>query len=123
MSAVARNIVKFIGGTAIGAGIGALLTRGSETVAEQGPPAGHLAAHDSATDRAADVKLQAQATVEEKKIALEEKKQSMKERWERAQIAGEAAKEAREAELRAYFREKVDDPTAFPPGAPTRSDS
>lgn len=116
MSAVARNIVKFIGGTAIGAGIGALITRGSESVAEQGPPAGDLAAHDSVTERATDAKLQAQATIEERKLSL-------KERWERAQAAGEAAKEAREAELRAYFREKVDDPTAFPPGAPTRTDS
>jgi hypothetical protein len=116
MGAAGRNILKLIGGSAVGAGIGALFARGAETASQQGPPAGIMAAHDSVSDRAADAALDAQ-------IAVEEKKESLKERWERAQVAGEAAKEAREAELRAYFREKVDDPTAFPPGAPTRSDT
>lgn len=40
-------------------------------------------------------------------------KESFKERWERAKLAGEDARVAREAELRAYFREKVNDPSAL----------
>ena len=40
-------------------------------------------------------------------------KESFKERWERAKLAGEGARLAKEAELRAYFREKVNDPTAL----------
>ncbi len=42
-----------------------------------------------------------------------EPKESLKERWERAKIAGEEARQAKEAELRSYFREKVNDPTAL----------
>ena len=45
-----------------------------------------------------------------------EPKESFKERWERAKLAGEEARVAREAELRSYFREKVNDPTAMPEG-------
>jgi hypothetical protein len=40
-------------------------------------------------------------------------KESFKERWERAKLAGEQARLAKEAELRSYFREKVNDPTAM----------
>lgn len=40
-------------------------------------------------------------------------KETFKERWERAKLAGEAARLAKEAELRSYFREKVNDPTAL----------
>lgn len=116
MSAIARNVFKFIGGSALAAGIGALAARGTQTAAQQGPPAGPLAEHDSIGDRAAAMKEEAEATVQEKR-------ESLRDRWERAQAAGEAAKEKREAELRAYFREKVNDPTAFPPGAPTRTDT
>ncbi len=42
-----------------------------------------------------------------------EPKESFKERWERAKLAGEEARLAKEAELRAYFREKVNDPDAL----------
>ena len=40
-------------------------------------------------------------------------KESFKERWERAKLAGEEARLAKEAELRAQFREKVNDPNAL----------
>jgi hypothetical protein len=46
-------------------------------------------------------------------FAEAEPKESFKERWERAKIAGEEARMAKEAELRAYFREKVNDPAAL----------
>ena len=40
-------------------------------------------------------------------------KETFKERWERAKLAGEEARLAKEAELRSYFREKVNDPQAL----------
>jgi len=40
-------------------------------------------------------------------------KESFKERWVRAKLAGEEARLAKEAELRSYFREKVNNPTAL----------
>jgi hypothetical protein len=40
-------------------------------------------------------------------------KESLKQRWERAKLAGEEARLAKEAELRSYFRQKVNDPTAM----------
>ena len=40
-------------------------------------------------------------------------RESLKERWQRAKLAGEEARIAREAELRAYFRGKVNDPYAL----------
>ncbi len=40
-------------------------------------------------------------------------KETLKERWERAKLAGEEARIAKEAELRSYFRQKVNDPIAF----------
>ena len=43
----------------------------------------------------------------------QEPKETFKERWERAKLAGEGARLAKEAELRAYFREKVNDPAAM----------
>lgn len=43
-----------------------------------------------------------------------EPKETFKERWERAKLAGEDARLAKEAELRAHFRQKVNDPTALP---------
>ena len=39
--------------------------------------------------------------------------ETMKARWAQARIDGEVAREAKEAELRAYFRDKVDDPSAM----------
>ncbi|HEX2282350.1 MAG TPA: hypothetical protein VHG52_11390 [Thermomicrobiales bacterium] len=116
MSATGRNILIFITGSAIGAGIGALLARGAESTAQQGPALNAQVSEDeSITEKVSTVKDEAQSKVTETR-------ESLRDRWERAQAAGDAAREAREAELRAYFREKVDDPTAFPPGAPTRTD-
>lgn len=43
----------------------------------------------------------------------QESTETFKERWERAKRAGEEARLAKEAELRAYFRQKVDDPDAL----------
>lgn len=40
-------------------------------------------------------------------------KETFKERWQRARLAGENARLAKEAELRSYFREKVNDPYAL----------
>jgi hypothetical protein len=40
-------------------------------------------------------------------------RETLRERWARAQVAGEAAKVAKEEELRAYFRQKVSDPDAM----------
>src|SRR5690554_4908333 len=117
MGATGRNLFKLIAGSAIGAGIGALIARRAESVAQPGPALDIADTDDqSVTRKLAAVKDDAQE-------AVTEKRESLRERWERAQAAGEAAREAREAELRAYFREKVADPTAFPPGAPTRSDT
>lgn len=42
-----------------------------------------------------------------------EPKESFKDRWERAKSDGEAARVAKEEELRSYFRQKVSDPRAF----------
>lgn len=42
----------------------------------------------------------------------------LKQRWADAQQAGEQARIAEEARLRAYFREKVNDPNAFSDVAP-----
>lgn len=115
MGASGRNILKFISGSAIGAGIGAAIARGAETAGRQGPPVRGKAEQESAADRI-------DAVAEDAESKVKEARASIRDRWEHAQAAGEAAREEREAELRAYFREKVDDPTAFPPGAPTRTD-
>lgn len=39
--------------------------------------------------------------------------ESMKARWAQAKVNGDVARDAKEAELRAYFRLKVDDPSAM----------
>lgn len=113
MGATGRNIVKFIAGSAIGAGIGALITRAAESNATQGPTDVMGVASTPADSRSLQEKVVAKVT---------ETRESLRQRWEEAKAAGEAAEAEREAELRAYFREKVNDPTAFPPGAPTRTD-
>jgi hypothetical protein len=78
------NPVKIMFGTIVGAGIGMAVSRAME----RSVPAAQGAAPS-------------------------EPKETLAQRWERAKTAGEAAKEAKEAELRAYFRQKVDDPTAL----------
>lgn len=45
--------------------------------------------------------------------APREPKETFKERWERAKLAGEEARVAKEAELRSYFRQKVNDQDAL----------
>ena len=107
MGATGRNLLKLISGSAVGASVGALLARGTEAAAKRGDPMARVAAGSSS---------------DTKQGKITELRNSIRDRWQRAQEEGDQAKEAREAELRAYFREKVDDPTAFPPGAPTRTD-
>ncbi len=92
MSAAGRNFFKTIVGLAIGAGIGALFAKEVVPLTGQEPATVHGIAGIAEP---------------------EEPKETLKERWERAISAGESAQEAKEAELRAYFRHKVDDPTAF----------
>lgn len=58
-------------------------------------------------------KVMEREVVEPAGFADTQPKESFKERWERAKIAGEEARLAKESELRAYFREKVNDPTAL----------
>lgn len=94
MSAAGRNIFKTIVGLAIGAGIGALFAK------EVGPITGQEPATSYGFANVEDQEPQ-------------EPKETLKERWQRALSAGESAQEAKEAELRSYFRHKVDDPTAF----------
>lgn len=80
-----NNGAKVVVGSLVGAGVGYVISKVMEREVEQ--PAG---LHESS-----------------------EPKESFKERWERAKLAGEDARVAREAELRSYFREKVNDPTAL----------
>lgn len=133
MGATGRNILKFIGGSAIGAGVGALLARGTENAAK---PAVTVVVDPVTTETAGiGVTTAPPAATHEDGIGGKVEsfkndvtgkvtgyRDALRDRWERAQREGDKAKEEREAELRAYFREKVNDPTAFPPGAPTRQD-
>ncbi len=116
MGATGRNIVKFITGSAAGAAVGALLAQVAESVAKS----------DDSLEGAQPVTGQPEASAASIKDTglgkITELRDTLRARWERAKQEGEKAKAAREAELRAYFREKVNDPTAFPPGAPTRTD-
>jgi hypothetical protein len=83
-----RNLAKVLLGSALGAGIGAAIAK----VAGRGSasPSEHTLVSD---DRP---------------------RESFKERLARAREAGEAARIAKEAELAAYFRRKVNDPDALP---------
>ena len=85
MSAL-RNAVKLVLGSAIGAGVG---YAASKVVEERDTPL------TGAVD------------------APEYPHETFKERLARARDAGEAARVAKEAELRAYFRQKVHDPAAM----------
>lgn len=93
MSAAGRNLFKVVAGLAIGAAVGVLVAR------EVGPVTGQ------------------EVPPEEDEFGLlgvsTEPRESIRERWDRALAAGEAAREAKEAELRDYFRQKVGDPSAF----------
>lgn len=116
MSATGRNIVKLVSGSAIGAAIGAVLARGAESTAKPDDPL------MAAQMKVEDAGEKGPSITETGKAKVTDIRESLRDRWQRAQTAGDEAKTAREAELRAYFREKVDDPTAFPPEAPTRPD-
>lgn len=86
MSAL-RNVVKLVLGSAIGAGVGYAASKALEpedvVVGPDGVPV-EPPPHET-----------------------------FKERLARAREAGEAARIAKEAELRAYFRQKVHDPDAL----------
>jgi hypothetical protein len=84
-----ENGTKVVVGSLIGAGVGYVISKVMER--EVVEPVGFA------------------ATSQEPK----EPKESFKERWQRAKIAGEEARLAKEAELRAYFRQKVNDPQAL----------
>ena len=82
-----NNPIKLILGILIGAGVGAGVTR--------------LATSDSAPEQPV------------MPSSDDRPRETLKERWSRAQATGEAAKAAKEEELRAYFRTRVKDQQAM----------
>jgi hypothetical protein len=94
MSAL-RNAVKLVLGSAIGAGVG-------------------YAASKFVEERDVDADDAARLTTPEP----QQPRETFKMRLARAKDDGEAARAAKEAELRAYFRQKVRDPDAMT-GNPT----
>jgi hypothetical protein len=87
MSAL-RNAVKLVLGSAIGAGVGYAASKLVEERAADEDDAAHLVEPDNPHE-------------------------TFKMRLARARDEGEAARQAKEAELRAYFRQKVRDPAAM----------
>jgi hypothetical protein len=89
-----NNPVKVLVGSVVGAGIGLGISKVLEMRAagETAPTSDPLT-----------------VTYEPKTSIID----SLKERWERAKLNGDLAKESKEAELRAYFRTKVNDPQAM----------
>lgn len=89
-----RNFMKIIVGSALGATVGYALNRFTKRSEEP----------------------------EDERMSLTEEVTSIpdrvKQRWAEAKEAGEQAQIAEEARLRAYFREKVNDPRAFTDIAP-----
>jgi hypothetical protein len=81
-----RNAVKVVFGSAIGAGVG---YAASKLVEER------------------------EAAVATPDAEPEYPRETFKERLTRAREAGEAARVAKEADMRAYFRQKVHDPEAM----------
>lgn len=102
-----NNVIKFLAGTALGAGVGVAVSRLLEARAgielEVTGPDGVVRVVDH----------------EAPKPGIGDR---IKARLDAARLAGEDAKAAKEAELRGYFREKVNDPTAMTvdPLAPPR---
>lgn len=82
-----NNLSKVIFGTLLGAGVAAGISKLAEQSIE--PPYDPL------------------------DLAASPPRESLKERWARAQVEGEAARLAKEEELRAYFRVKVNDQQAM----------
>lgn len=103
MSSTGRNLFKLIGGTAIGAGIAALVSR---VVESNGQPEEPAFADPSFTG----VEESGPSTVDR----LKSLPQNMKDRWERATEAGRAAQIEEEARLREDYRDYVNDPMALP---------
>lgn len=105
-----NNAFKILVGTALGAGVGVAVSKLLASREE------HLELEVAGPDGVAFV-----ATPEEQPGVGDR----LKARIEAAKQAGEDAKAAKEAELRGYFRQKVDDPTALTvdPLAPTRRES
>lgn len=93
MGAAGRNIVKVVTGSALAAGIGALVSKAIER--SQAEPEVSGAVPSEQPEQSASVR------------------DRLRSRWEQARNAGEQARLAREAELKTYFREKVNDPAAF----------
>lgn len=81
-----NNQVKVMLGSLIGVGVGAGISR---AMGRSNAPALGIAAEPA------------------------EPKESFKERWERAKLAGDEARAQTEAQLRAHFRTRVDDPSAL----------
>lgn len=101
MSATGRNIMKLLSGVALGAGIGALASKFSERARE---PADEPAPPGESVGE-----------------TLSGWKERLRGRWEAAQVAGDVAQQAKEAELRGHFREKTNDPDALLHEEPVRS--
>lgn len=85
-----NNPVKLILGALLGAGLGAGVSKLAANASQ--PPVAELAGLETGAPAP---------------------RESLRERWTRAQVAGEAAKAAKEEELRAYFRTKVKDQQAM----------
>lgn len=102
-----NNAIKILVGTAVGTGVGIaasrLLESQSDLELEVTGPDGVVRLADTSAP----------------KPGFSER---LKARLEAARLAGDEAKLAKEAELRGYFREKVNDPTAMTvdPLAPPR---
>lgn len=103
MSSTGRNLFKLVGGTAIGAGIAALISRVVESDGEQPEPA-------VAEPTLSPAQAPGPSTVDRLKSLPER----TKERWERAKEAGVAAQMEEEARLREDYRDYVNDPMALP---------
>lgn len=101
-----NNVIKILAGTALGAGVGAAVSKLLEARAG-------VELEITGPDGVARV-VDADA-----KPGIGDR---VKARLDAARLAGEEAKAAKEAELRGYFREKVNDPTAMAvdPLAPPR---
>ena len=95
-----RNFMKIIVGSALGATVGYAINR--YTQRSEMPEAERM----SLTEEVTSIPNR------------------IKQRWADAQEAGEQARLAEEARLRSYFRDKVNDPSAFadiaPPAPSTR---
>lgn len=84
-----NNPAKIMFGSIVGSGIGVAISR-------------YLESQTVVADGAAVTEDDGRGFIE-----------TMKARWAQARIDGDVAREAKEAELRAYFRDKVDDPSAM----------